>query len=131
MGRPKKQVDEDTLLQMRGEGKNLKEISKEMGVSTTTLSRRLAFLHQEKGILTKYRQLQGLQLTELQARILEAVDSKNIDDASLIDLLRAFHVLWKVEKSIQGKESFKVWGLLDHLLVLENDPIKRPDQYKT
>lgn len=131
MGRPKKQVNEETLLQMRGEGKYLKEISKEMGVSTTTLSRRIVDLHHKKGILTKHRQLQGLQLTALQARILETIDSKNFEDVSLIELLRAFHVLWKVEKSIQGKESFKVWGLLDHLLALENEPIKRPDQYKT
>ena len=122
MGRPKKQIDEVRLLEMRGSGKKLKEISIRMGISIPTLSRRLAVLRHEKGILTKYRQLQSLQLTELQARILEAVDSKNFEDASLIELLRAFHVLWKVEKSIQGKESFKVWGLLNHLLALENDP---------
>lgn len=120
MGRPKKQIDEGRLLEMRGSGEKLKEISIRMGISIPTLSRRLAILRHEKGILTKHRQLQGLQLTELQARILETIDSKNFEDASLIELLRAFHVLWKVEKSIQGKESFKVWGLLDHLQVLES-----------
>ena len=123
MGRPKKQIDDANLLKMRGEGKFLNEISQEMQISTRTLSRRIAYLQYQKGLLTRYRTLQGLNLTELQARILEAVDSKNFEDASLIELLRAFHVLWKVEKSIQVKESFKVWGLLDHLLALENDPI--------
>lgn len=122
MGRPKKQIDDANLLQMRGEGKFLKEISQEMQISTRTLSRRIAYLQYQKGLLTRYRTLQGLNLTELQARILETIDSKNFEDASLIELLRAFHVLWKVEKSIQGKESFKVWGLLNHLLALENDP---------
>lgn len=131
MGRPKKQIDDANLLKMRGEGKFLKEISEEMQISTRTLSRHIAYLQRNKGILTKHKELQGLQLTALQARILETVDSKNLENASLTELLRAFHVLWKVEKSIQGKESFKVWGLLDHLLVLENEPIKRPDQYKT
>lgn len=120
MGRPKKQIDEVRLLEMRASGEKLKEISIRMGISIPTLSRRLAVLRHEKGILTKYRQLQSLQLTELQARILETIDSKNFEDASLIELLRAFHVLWKVEKSIQGKESFKVWGLLDHLQALES-----------
>lgn len=90
-----------------------------MGVSIPTLSRRLAFLEHQKGILTKYRQLQGLQLTELEARILEAVDSNDFENASLIELLQAFHVLKKAEIAIQGKESFKVRGLLAHLLALE------------
>lgn len=125
MGRPKIQIDDANLLKMRGEGKFLKEISEEMQISTRTLSRRIAYLQYQEGLLTRHRSLQGLNLTELQARILETIDSKNFEDASLIELLRAFHVLWKVEKSIQGKESFKVWGLLDHLLVLENDPIKQ------
>lgn len=123
MGRPKKHINDIKLLKLRGEGKFIKEISEEMQISTRTLSRRIAYLQHNKGILTKHKELQGLQLTELQARILETIDSKNFEDASLIDLLRAFHVLWKVEKSIHGKESFKVWGLLEHLLVLEKNSL--------
>ena len=125
MARPRKQIDEVVLIKLRESGKTQEEISKELGISIPTVTRRLAVLCHEKGILTKYRQLQSLQLTELQVRILEAVDSKNIEDAPLIDLLRAFHVHWKVEKSIQGKESFKVWGLLDHLLELDKYSIKQ------
>ena len=119
MGRPKKQIDDVTLIEKRHEGKNLREISEVMGVSIPTLTRRLAVLHHEKGILTKYRQLQGLQLTELQARILDVVDSKNLEDASLIELLRAFHILSKSEKLFQGKASFRISGLLEHLVFLE------------
>lgn len=119
MGRPKKQIDHVTLLKMRGVGKTLKEISEAMAVSIPTLTRRLAVLRHEKDILTKYRQLQGLQLTELQARILEKVDKKDFENDSLIELIQAFLVLKKAEIAIQGKESFKVWGLLDHLRALE------------
>lgn len=119
MGRPRKEIDELNLLAMRGEGKKLKEISKEMAVSMTTLTRRLATLHHEKGILTKYRQLQGLQLTELQAGILEAVYEKSNENDSLIELIQAFNVLKKAENYIQGKESMKIRGLLDHLRILE------------
>ena len=123
MGRLKNNnINEVNLLKMRREGKTLKEISKAMGgVSIPTLTRRLAKLHHEKGILTKYRQLQGLQLTELQARILETIDFDHIEKASLINCVKAFDVLTKAEKSIQGKESVKVWGLMAHLLALEND----------
>jgi DNA-binding Lrp family transcriptional regulator len=119
MGRPKKQIDEMTLLGMRSEKKRLVEISRALGVSIPTLSRRLAVLHHEKGILTKYRALQGLELTGLQARILEAVDAKTFENGSLIELINSFHVLTKAEKSIQGKESFKVYRLLDHLRIME------------
>ena len=119
MGRPKKQIDDVTLLNMRGAGKKLSEISKEMSVSIPTLSRRIAILQHKKGLLTKYRSLQNLQLTGLQARILEVVDSQDLENAPLIDLVRAFHVLKKAEIAIRGKECFKVWGLLDHLQALE------------
>ena len=121
MGRPKKQINEETLLKMRGEGKILKEIAGKMQISETTLSRRLAALHHENGILTKYRQLQSLQLTELQARILEELDLKNLEGTSLIDLLSAFKVLKKMEIAIEGKTSprYKIKGLVDHLLFME------------
>ena len=121
MGRPKKQIDEVTLLAMRGEGKHLKNISKEMGVSIPTLTRRLAVLHHNKGLFTKYRSLQSFQLTELQARILAECDEKNLTDASLFDLVRAFQVLKKAEMFIQGKESVSIHGLMNHLLAMEKN----------
>lgn len=119
MGRPKKQIDDVTLLNMREAGKNLKEISKDMGVSIPTLSRRIASLKYKKGVLTKYRELQRIQLTEHQARILEAVDAKDFEKSSLVELMTSFNILKKAEIAIRGKESFKVWGLLDHLASLE------------
>jgi len=124
MSGKKKHILEEVLLRLRGEGKTLKEISKEMGVSVPTLSRRIAYLQYHEGILTKHHQIQGLQLTVLQAKILDVVDSDKIEKASLLELLNAFNVLKKAEVAIQGKESFKVWGLLEHLQVLENDSTK-------
>lgn len=120
MGRPHKNIDEVALLQMRGEKKTMKEIAKALNVSVPTITRRIAVLQHDKGIPTKYRQLQGLQLTELQARILENVDKRDFGNDSLIELIQAFLVLKKAEISIQGKESIKVWGLLDHLQALES-----------
>lgn len=119
MARPRKQIDEVVLLKLVESGKTQEEISKALGISVPTLTRRLAVLHHEKGILTKYRQLQGLQLTELQARILESADSQTFESSSLLELLNAFNVLKKAEIAIKGKETFKVWGLLDHLRALE------------
>jgi DNA-binding MarR family transcriptional regulator len=120
MGRPPKQIDEAALLEMRGDGKTLKEISKEMGVSIPTLSRRLAVLN-HAGLLTKYRELQGLQLTALQAKILSAIDFDHIEKASLIDIANALYVITKAEQSIKGKASGKMRGLVEHIQALENE----------
>ena len=120
MGRPKKKIDDMTLLSMRSEGKKLKEISKEMEVSIPTLTRRIAALQHQKGILTKYRELQGLQLTAHQAKILEAVDAKDFKECSLSELISVFNILKKAELTIQGKGTFKIWGLVEHLMALEN-----------
>lgn len=124
MGRPKQQIDDATLLKMRGEGKFLKEISEEMRISTRTLSRRIAYLQYNEGLLTKYRQLQGLQLTALSARLLSVIDSDHFEKASLLDIAKALYVLTKAEIFIRGKDSFKVKGLVDYLQALENDPTK-------
>lgn len=115
MGRPKKRIDDTTLLKLRGEGKHLKEISKELGVSIPTLSRRIAYLQYNKGLLTKYRQLQGLHLTELQAKILSTIDLEHIESANLVDIANAFFVLEKAKKSIIDKESGTGKGLIGHI----------------
>lgn len=118
MARPKKIIDDDALLVKRGEGKTLREISQDLGVSIPTLSRRIAYLQHHEGILTKYRELQGLALTELQAKMLAAIDWDHIEKASLVDIANALYVLTKAELSIRGKESGK--GLVDHILALES-----------
>jgi len=120
MGRRKKFVDNEVLLQMRAEGKTQKEIAMAMGVSVATIARRIAFLKHQKGILTKYRELQGLQLTAHQSRILEAADAKDFSELSLVELINALNILSKAEISIRGKESVKIRGLVEHLIALEN-----------
>jgi DNA-binding Lrp family transcriptional regulator len=119
LGRRKLGIDEVEILNMRREGKTVKEISDATGISTATLSRRIAELKYEKGVLTRYRELQGLQLTELQFRVLDAITPEKAEEASLLELVRAFVILDKSEAAIKGKESFKIKGLPDYLIELE------------
>jgi len=119
MGRKKVNIDDRIILDMRSRGKSIKEISLEIGVSTATLSRRIAELKHDKGILTKYRQLQGLQLTEIQFRIMEAITPERIYNSSLLDLVKCYYILDKAVRAIQGKESFKIKGLVGYLLEME------------
>ena len=125
MGRHKKQIDDTALLKMRGEGKNLKEISEEMKTSTRTISRRIAYLKYQKGLLTKYKQLQGLQLTALRAKILSAIDDEHLEKASIVDLAHAGLILTKEQMAIEKKETSKVKGLMYYLQRLEDEEKKK------
>jgi len=120
MGRQKLNVNDVAILDLRGQGKSIKAISSDLGISTATLSRRIAELKYKKGVLTKYRELRGLQLTELQLRALMSITPEKIEQASFLELIKGFYILEKAIQKCQGKESIpKMSGLLEHLLELE------------
>ena len=121
MGRQKLKIDEKALLEMREEGKSIKEIAATFGISTVTASRRIAEL-KHRGFMTKYRGLQGLRLTETLFVLLEAIAQKNLSEAPLPDLVKAFCGLYKAEQRIRGKETLCLGGkLLDYLLEIEKE----------
>ena len=66
----------------------------------------------------KYRSLQSLQLTELQARVLEAITPEKINEAPMKDLIQAFKILKDKELVIEGKPS-EIKGLVGYLVEME------------
>ena len=125
MSRSPKDIDENKIIELRRDGKTLKQISEATNVSTATLSRRIASLRNEQGILTEYRALQGLQLTELQFRILSTITPQEIEKASLIDRVRAFAMLVKCELAIKTKDPTKIKGLLAYLIEIEKEELTK------
>ena len=121
MGRHKQNLDDTAILNMRQQGKSIKQIAIVAGVSDPTISRRIAELKYKQGLLTKYRELQGLQLTDLQYRVLGAITPEKIEKASLMELAEAFGILKKAEVAIQGKESFRIKGLTGYLIQIEEE----------
>ena len=111
-------VDPETLWDLGMRGLTQKEASEELGISASTLSRRLANIQTKQGLLMKYRALQSLQLTELQARVLEAITEEKINDAPLKDLITCFKILKDKELVIEGKPS-EIKGLVGYLVALE------------
>lgn len=93
-------------------------MSEMLGVSKPTLSARIADLTEKQGLLLKYRELQALQLTELQSRVLEAITPEKIQDASLSELVQAFRILKDKELVVSGKPS-EITGLVGYLIQLE------------
>lgn len=118
MGRNKIDISPDDLLDIALSGYNQKEAAEILNVSAPTLSQRMAQLQSEQGILLKYRVLQSLQLTALQARILENITPEKIQEASLRDLIMAFKVLKDKELVIEGKPS-EIKGLVGYLVEME------------
>lgn len=118
MGRPKKELDLDILFDFATQGMPIKHQAEELGISPLTLSRRIADIQSKHDILLQYRSLQSLQLTELQARVLEAITPEKIDDAPLKDLVLAYKILKDKELVVEGKPS-EIKGLVAHLIHLE------------
>ena len=120
MGRKKIEINPLEIHRLSSKGMTQLQIAKKLGVSHVTLARRMADLQNNKGILLKYRSLQTLELTAIQARILEAITPRNIKDASLLELVRAFHILKKAELGIK-REPFKIQGLVAILTEMGNE----------
>ncbi len=118
MGRQKKEVDMEAALDLLTRGETIPTIATELGISAPTLRSRVADLSKKQGLLLQYREIQTLQLTELQARVLEAITPDKIEEASLRDLVMSFKILKDKEQVMDGKPS-EIKGLVAHLVHLE------------
>ena len=108
------------LLDLAERGFNKQQMADYLGVSPQTLQRRIADIQSKQTLLLEYRALQSLQLTELQARILEAITPEKINSANLRDLTAAYKVLKDSERVIEGKPT-EIRGLLGYLMEIEKD----------
>jgi len=124
MGAPEKQVDVDTLYDLLNSGKNQKQVAAELDISVPTLARRIADVTEKQGLILQYRELQNLQLTALQARILEAITPEKIAEASLSQLVAAFRILKDKELVSLGKPS-EITGLVGYLIHIEKEEAKK------
>jgi hypothetical protein len=118
MGRNRAPVDMDAALDLIMRGESVPTVATELGISPPTLRARIADISKKQGLLLKYRSVQSLQLTELQARVLEAITPEKIDSASLRDLVMSYKILKDKEQVIEGKPS-EIKGLVAHLIHLE------------
>lgn len=118
VGRPKLDVDMQAVLDLLDRGKRPPAIATELGISAPTLRARVKALQEKQGVLLQYRAIQSLQLTELQARVLDAITPEKIEDASLRDLVMSYKILKDKEQLIEGKPT-EIKGLVAHLIYME------------
>lgn len=127
MSRRKIEVDPLRIYDLASEGKTQKEIAKELGICPITLARRMAEIQAKKGILLKYRSIQTLQLTGIQLRVLESIAPEKIQDASILELVKAYKILKDAELGMKG-EPYKIKGLLGYLIELEKEGNDGPSE---
>lgn len=120
MGRPEKQVDGEALYDLVARGMSQKEIAPELGISVPTLSKRIAEIQSKQGLILQYRQLQNIQLTELQARVLEAITPEKIEEATLRELVASYKILKDKELVDTGRPS-DVKGIMHYLIEIEKE----------
>ena len=120
MGRAKKDIPSEEIYDLVERGYSRKDAANIFGVSLPTLSARIKDIQAKQGLLLQYRALQALQLTELQARILEAITPEKIEMAELKDLVIAYKVLKDKELVVDGKPS-EIKGLVSYLVHMEKE----------
>jgi hypothetical protein len=118
MGRPEKVLDTDILYDLMESGVGRKDIATEFNVSLPTLSRRIAKIQANQGLILQYRALQNLQLTELQSMVLDKITPDKIDEAPLRDLVFAYKILKERELVDTGKPT-DLKGMMHYLIELE------------
>jgi len=118
MGRKAIDVDMEAAMDLIMRGEKVPMIAAELGISPPTLRTRIADLSKKQGLLLKYRSVQSLQLTELQARVLEAITPEKIEEAGLRDLVMSYKILKDKEQVMEGKPN-EIKGLVAHLIHLE------------
>ena len=118
MGRPRKNLDQETVLDLVEQGLPRKTIAEELGVSLPTLAKTIGEISKKEGIILQYRAIQSLQLTEIQAKVLDSISDEKINDAPLRDLVYAFKILKDKEQVMDGKPS-DIKGLVSYLIEVE------------
>lgn len=117
-GRQQKEIDMEVALDLLLRGESVPTVAGELGISAPTLRARIADIQKKQGLLLQYRAIQSLQLTELQARVLEAITPQKIEEAPLRDLVASYKILKDKELNIEGKPS-EIKGLIAHLIYME------------
>lgn len=120
MGRRKKEIPAETLRALAMSGKTQKEMAQDLGISIPTLARRMGTLRAMEGPLQNYREVMGLHLTALQAKVLEAITPEKIAQASLLELVKAVKILIDKHESISS-EKLQMKGFLGYLIELEKE----------
>ena len=116
----KVETDYEVLIDCLERGMDSREIGEVFGCSNVTIENRIAQIQKSQGVLMRYRAIQSLQLTSLQASVLEAITPEKIAEAPLKDFVVAYKILKDHELTLEGKPN-EIKGLVSYLIQLEKE----------
>jgi hypothetical protein len=118
------ETDMAAVLDCIEKGDTRAQIRARTGMSAKTVNQTIKEMEDNKGTLTHYREVQSLQLTTIQQKLLAAMDDDDkIDSCSIPDLAQAFGVLKKNEHMLDGKPT-EIKGLIAYLVHIEDEELK-------
>jgi hypothetical protein len=123
MGRDKKEVDQDLLLDLIASGLSRKEMAEGLGITAPTLDARIAELRKQESDLLAYDKIRHLDLISVQSRIIQHVTDDKLAAAPLGQLANAYVGFGKMEQLLQGKPT-EIHGLMGYLMRLEKEDIE-------
>lgn len=92
--------------------------AEEMSRSLDTMKSIISLFENSTDVIEEYRSVQNLQLTSLQAKILENIDEDKMEDANLRELVSAYNILKNNERLEIGKPT-EIHGLIGYLTYME------------
>ena len=110
----------DPVIELSEKGYSTKEIASILNNSPETIKRQIKEIQHRQGVLLEYRAVQGLQLTDIQRKLLAAMTEEKIAEAPLRDLVNSFKVLKDKELVMDGKPT-EIHGLVGYLMHLEKE----------
>lgn len=117
-------VNIEILHDLLSTGAPKKAVAASMGITVRELNKTITELQTGQGLLLKYRELQNLQLTDIQAKILNAITPEKIESASLGELVNAFKTLKDKELVMTGKAT-SIQGIVGYLVQLEKEEAQK------
>ena len=117
-------LNTEILHDLLSTGAPKKVVAQELGITVSALNKTIKELQTSQGLLLQYRELQHLQLTNLQARVLGAITPEKIDAASITELAQVYRVLKDKELVSQGKAN-NITGLVGYLEQLEKEEVNK------
>lgn len=92
--------------------------AEEISRSLDTMKSIISLFENNTNVIEEYRSVQNLQLTSLQAKILENIDEDKMEDANLRELVSAYNILKNNERLEVGKPT-EIHGLVGYLTYME------------
>jgi hypothetical protein len=117
-GRPKKEVDLLSALDLLVRGESVPTVAECMGISAPTLRTKIDELKKKAELISEYREVQPDQFTELQAKMLENISDEKLEKASLKDLVTGIKTIKNLELVMLGKPT-EINGLVSYLIHIE------------